>query len=577
MYFVAEHNLPFRTGDHFTKLVKSMFPDSDIARQFQCSQTKTSVLTKFGNAKWVHDQLIAALTNSSQPVFFSLLVDESNDRGVEAKDLVVLVRFFDTTVKRAVTRFLDLPTANDGTAAAIFEKIDQTLMSHGIKYENFLCFISDTCNTMKGLCKGVVRHLRDKQPNYVDLGCICHLENLAIKAAIKVLPVSIDALLVDINTHFYLSIKRKEEFKSFCEFVSVSYKQILSHVETRWLSLLRVVSRVLELWPALVSYFTSHPEAEKRGHVKSIKERLCDEVKLYLLFLNFLLPTLNAFNVAFQATSYTTIHLLHPEMRKLTKRILRYIVIADRIDIADVTATKYQDRENLVIDDDLEVGEATRMLALELTEQGMEHVVSAFFKHVRLFYCAFVNTLMKKFPFQSSLLSDLRVLNPAERLEYQDLPNAVIRLAKLFPQLQLGEKLDQLKTEAYDLQMAGDEDLPDTNDVDDFWARLHQIRSPGSTEPTYSTLLVLVRALLALPASNADSERCFSMVRKIDFEDRSHLERSTVASFLTLKINVDDHCFSCEPSEEMLKLNKSVVRQYDETHGSYCTEALPQE
>ena len=39
----------------------------------------------------------------------------------------------------------------------------------------------------------------------------------------------------------------------------------------------------------------------------------------------------------------------------------------------------YQDRENQVMDDDLEVGETTRMLALELMEQGMEHVVSAFF------------------------------------------------------------------------------------------------------------------------------------------------------------------------------------------------------
>ena len=163
---------------------------------------------------------------------------------------------------RAITRFLDLPTANDGTAAAIFEKIDQT-MSRGIKYENLLCFNSGACNTMKGLRSGVVRHLRDKQPTFIDLECICHLENLAIKARIKVLPVSIDALLVDINTHFYLSIKRKKEFKSLCEFVSVSYKQILSHVETRWLSLLRVVSRVLELWPALMSYFTSHPEAKK--------------------------------------------------------------------------------------------------------------------------------------------------------------------------------------------------------------------------------------------------------------------------------------------------------------------------
>lgn len=67
----------------------------------------------------------------------------------------------------------------------------------------------------------------------------------------------------------------------------------------------------------------------------------------------------------------------------------------------------YQERENQVADDELEVGESTRVLAAELTEQGMEHVVSAFCDHVRLFYCAFINTLIKKFPFQSSLLSDL--------------------------------------------------------------------------------------------------------------------------------------------------------------------------
>ena len=127
--------------------------------------------------------------------------------------------------------------------------------------------------------------------------------------------------------------------------------------------------------------------------------------------------------------------------------------------------------------------------------------------------------------------------------------------------------------------MAGTEDLPDTNDVGDFWARVHHIRGPGSTEPTYSTLLVLVRALLALPASNADSERCFSMVQKIDSEDRSHLEHSTVASLLTLKINIDDHCFTFEHSEEMFRLNKSAVRQYNEAHGSYTssTAALPQD
>jgi hypothetical protein len=87
-------------------------------------------------------------------------------------------------------------------------------------------------------------------------------------------------------------------------------------------------------------------------------------------------------------------------------------------------------------------------------------------------------------------------------------------------------------------------------------------------------LLVLIRAVLAHPASIADSERCFSMVRKIDSEERSHLERSTVASLLTLKVNVDEHCYSFTPQAE---LNKSAVRRYNEAHGSYSTQDTSQD
>ena len=73
---MAEHNLSFRTGDHFIKLVKSMFPDSSIANRFQCSRTKTSVLARTGNGRFSHDKVVETLT--SAPVYYSLLVDESN-------------------------------------------------------------------------------------------------------------------------------------------------------------------------------------------------------------------------------------------------------------------------------------------------------------------------------------------------------------------------------------------------------------------------------------------------------------------------------------------------------------------
>ena len=43
--FIAEYNIHFRVGGHFTTLVKAMFPDSSIASDFQCWEA--SVMTKW--------------------------------------------------------------------------------------------------------------------------------------------------------------------------------------------------------------------------------------------------------------------------------------------------------------------------------------------------------------------------------------------------------------------------------------------------------------------------------------------------------------------------------------------------
>lgn len=56
--------------------------------------------------------------------------------------------------------------------------------------------------------------------------------------------------------------------------------------------------------------------------------------------------------------------------------------------------------------------------------------------------------------------------------------------------------------------MAYKADLPEEDDVDAFWAAMFEVREIGLSAPAYSKLLPLVRALLFLQASNADSERC---------------------------------------------------------------------
>ena len=257
-------------------------------------------------------------------------------------------------------------------------------------------------------------------------------------------------------------------------------------------------------------------------------------------------------------------------MTRLTKHILCYFVDASVIDINDVTNTPYENPDHQLDDDKLEVGEAAQLLAHNLCENGVGQEVESFSCSVRTFYATFVKTLVKKFPFGSTILCDLHILNPSEQRTFKDFPAAVVHLAKHFPQLGLSqtEKLEELKTEAIDFYMADPADLPEHTDVK-FWAALHSVTQMGSTIPLYANLLVLVRALLAIPAINADSKRCFSMMRKIDTEDRSHLECSTVASLLALKLNIDQDCFDYIPPPELLKLNKSAVWKYNQEHGSH--------
>ena len=97
------------------------------------------------------------------------------------------------------------------------------------------------------------------------------------------------------------SSKRREEYKEFLEFTETEPLKIVKHCSTRWLSLEKCVGRLLHHWEALKSYFNSHNDVEKPGRVKRVAELLNDpEMRLYYLFLEFILSPLNEFNTTFQ-------------------------------------------------------------------------------------------------------------------------------------------------------------------------------------------------------------------------------------------------------------------------------------
>ena len=57
----------------------------------------------------------------------------------------------------------------------------------------------------------------------------------------------------------------------------------------------------------------------------------------------------------------------------------------------------------------------------------------------------------------------------------------------------------------------------------------------------FGTLAQLAKILLVLPHSNADPERLFSMVRKIETEQRKHLDPSTDRDLLSINSIILHH------------------------------------
>jgi len=78
----------------------------------------------------------------------------------------------------------------------------------------------------------------------------------------------------------------------------------------------------------------------------------------------------------------------------------------------------------------------------------------------------------------------------------------------------------------------------------------------------FGLLSKLAKACCVIPASNADPERIFSMLKKIQTDMRSELNNDTLCSLLCAKQNQNLLCYEYEPSDSVLRSAKQAVLSY---------------
>ena len=175
------------------------------------------------------------LENLNKNSHFSVIMDESNDKN--DKSCIILVRALDFNVGDVRTRFLDMPVVNIGMAVNLFSALKLSLNKKGLDFNKCVAFMLDTTNVMKGARSCVQKLICNECPHLYDIGCICHVTDLTIKAGMEILPVDIDQLFVDISYFFYHNRKRKEQFaENWRSLFSSEPSTILKHCTTELIS-----------------------------------------------------------------------------------------------------------------------------------------------------------------------------------------------------------------------------------------------------------------------------------------------------------------------------------------------------
>ena len=95
--------------------------------------------------------------------------------------------------------------------------------------------------------------------HFLDVGtCSVHIANNAfLEESIKCLKdnVNIDQFAIDLHFFFKLSTARREDYRGVSELTDVTTHYVINHCQSRWLSLDKVLLRIIKQYENLKEYF----------------------------------------------------------------------------------------------------------------------------------------------------------------------------------------------------------------------------------------------------------------------------------------------------------------------------------
>ena len=411
------------------KLFSEMFPDSDIAKNFQMASTKTSYVVYYGLAPHFKELLF---NNLEEATYIVPCFDESYNRVIKKGQMDVLVRYWDINLSRVNTRYVSSEFMGKASASDVLEKFETA--SSDLDKTKFIQVSSDGPNVNLKFLDLLNDKRKDEGLNeLISIGtCGLHTVSRAFQNAEQSTDMGVKQLLTSMYKIFEESPSRRADYERITTATNIDFP--LRFCPTRWVENANVASRAFNIWPkvvAIVEYWNGLPKYKQPGkgdpkqnksyHVL-LKKHTNPLVPLYFKFFESIATKLNAFLRRFQTDSPMVPFLvtkLEEVVRALCSKFILDKVMEDsgevrkliKIDVFDKNKQKVNVALGFTLKDEIK--------SMKKNGKVKDTQLLNFYSNTKMFLATLCNHLLTKTPLQSQFARCCRCFNPHIMAEYQ--------------------------------------------------------------------------------------------------------------------------------------------------------------
>ncbi|KAG1714223.1 hypothetical protein GQR58_001688 [Nymphon striatum] len=223
---VTSH-MSFSSSKNMSELLPKMFPDSEIAKQFQCGERKMAYVCVYGLAEF-----FKKLLNESIKGQFVVLFDESLNKKMQEKQMDVHVRYIDEA-NEVKTRYFGSTFLGHGTANDLMDHFTKSVLESGLPVKNMIQVSMDGPNVNWKFYGNLKKKLNDEYgTSLINIGsCGLHIVHNSFKRGMDATGWKVASFLSSLYYLFKDAPARKEDYVN----VTSATLMPLKFVKHRWL------------------------------------------------------------------------------------------------------------------------------------------------------------------------------------------------------------------------------------------------------------------------------------------------------------------------------------------------------